>query len=116
MAIASLDTSSPWTWPRSPSADVKSAHRPFSNSGLPHGGMTVRRGPRCPGCDRRDSGLSDDGELAVTTARAMGGYAGTRPMSVQVSQISWPRCRLLGVAVQACPIAQISATGVVMPL
>jgi hypothetical protein len=43
------------------------------------------------------------------------GYAGTGPSRAQVSQISWPRCRLLGVAVQGCPTTQISDTGVVVP-
>ena len=37
----------------------------------------------------------------LTSARI--GYAGNGPRSVQVSQISWPRCRLLGVAVHVCP-------------
>jgi hypothetical protein len=43
------------------------------------------------------------------------GYAGTGPRPAQVSQISWPRCTLLGVALQGCPTAQISGTGVVVP-
>ena len=43
------------------------------------------------------------------------GYAGTGPRPAQVSQISWPRCTLLGVALHACPAAQISGTGIVVP-
>ena len=43
------------------------------------------------------------------------GYAGTGPKPAQVSQISWPQSTLLGVAVHACPTAQISGTGIVVP-
>jgi hypothetical protein len=50
----------------------------------------------------------------LTSARV--GYAGNESRSVQVSQILWPRRRLLGVALHACPTAQISGTGDVVPL
>ena len=40
---------------------------------------------------------------------------GLGPVAAQVSQISWPRSTLLGVAVHACPTAQISDTGVEVP-
>jgi len=50
----------------------------------------------------------------LTSARI--GYAGNGSRSAQVSQVSWPRRRLLGVALHACPTAQISGAGDVVPL
>ena len=55
------------------------------------------------------------GDVGVPRLGAGGGYAGTKPGPPQMSQISWPRCRLLGVAVHVCPAAQVSATGIVVP-
>jgi hypothetical protein len=61
------------------------------------------------------STLAVSGRVGVPTSARVG-YAGTVPRPAQVSQISWPRCTLLGVAVHACPTTQISGTGDVVPL
>jgi hypothetical protein len=60
------------------------------------------------------STLGASGHVGVLYLGAIG-FAGTGPRPAQVSQISWPRCTLLGVAVHACPAAQMSGTGVVVP-